>query len=96
MEFISYTGKIFIDCNGEGESNYDFGIVSDIDKTLTATSAADTGSNVKKSFKGLGKYNLTLEYDVEDTEQHFIYLKYRKDGSTNVGKDCLQFRVRFE
>ena len=96
LEFISYTGKIFIDCNGEGESNYDFGIVSDIDKTLTATSAADTGSNVKKSFKGLGKYNLTLEYDVEDTEQHFIYLKYRKDGSTNVGKDCLQFRVRFE
>ena len=55
-----------------------------------------TGSNVKKSFKGLGKYNLTLEYDVEDTEQHFIYLKYRKDGSTNVGKDCMQFRVRFE
>ena len=96
LEFISYTGKIFIDCIGEGESNYDFGIVSDIDKTLTATNSADTGSNVKKSFKGLGKYNLTLEYDVEDTEQHFIYLKYRKDGSTNVGKDCMQFRVRFE
>ena len=51
---------------------------------------------VKKSFVGYGTYNMTLEYDVDDTEEHFIYLKYRKDGSVHTGTDNFKSRIRFE
>lgn len=57
---------------------------------------ADSGVAVKKSFVGYGTYNMTLEYDVDDTEEHFIYLKYRKDGSVHTGSDNFKFRIRFE
>ena len=30
------------------------------------------------------------------TEEHFIYLKYRKDGSVHTGSDNFKFRIRFE
>ena len=51
---------------------------------------------VKKSFYGRGKYTETVEYDIFDFEEHFIYIKYRKDGSVNTGADSIRFRVRFE
>ena len=56
----------------------------------------NSGVAVKKSFVGYGTYNMTLEYDVDDTEEHFIYLKYRKDGSVHTGTDNFKFRIRFE
>ncbi len=94
--FCTSTEKIYIDCIGEGEANYDYGILSNLDMTLTSNNNSDSGSTVKKSFYGRGKYTETVEYDVPDFEEHFIYIKYRKDGSVNTGADSLRFRVRFE
>ena len=94
--FTTNTGKLYVDCMGQGETNCDFGIVSNLDCTLQSNTNADSGVAVKKSFVGYGTYNMTLEYDVDDTEEHFIYLKYRKDGSVHTGSDNFKFRIRFE
>lgn len=96
VRFKTTTEKIYIDCIGEGEANYDYGILSNLDMVLTSNNNPDTGTTVKKSFYGRGKYTETVEYDVSDFEEHFIYIKYRKDGSVNTGADSLRFRVRFE
>ena len=94
--FTTNTGKLYVDCIGQGETNCDFGIVSNLDCTLQSNTNADSGATVKKSFVGYGSYNMTLEYDIDDTEEHFIYLKYRKDGSVHTGTDNFKFRIRFE
>ena len=96
MYFTTNPGKLYVDCMGQGETNCDFGIVSNLDCTLQSNTNADSGVAVKKSFVGYGTYNMTLEYDVDDTEEHFIYLKYRKDGSVHTGSDNFKFRIRFE
>lgn len=96
VRFATTTEKIYIDCIGEGEANYDYGILSNLDMTLTSSNNPDSGTTVKKSFYGRGKYTETVEYDVSDYEEHFIYIKYRKDGSVNTGADSIRFRVRFE
>ena len=96
VRFVTTTEKIYIDCIGEGEANYDYGILSNLDMILTSSNSADNGNMVKKSFHGRGKYTETVEYDIFDFEEHFIYIKYRKDGSVNTGADSIRFRVRFE
>ncbi len=94
--FITNTGKVYLDCQGEGESNFDYGIVSNVDMPLQANNNDETGVSVKKNFKGRGKYEETLEYDVPDSGEHAIYVKYRKDGSAHVGADNIRFKVRFD
>lgn len=96
VRFATTTEKIYIDCIGEGEANYDYGILSNLDMMLTSSNSADNGNMVKKSFHGRGKYTETVKYDIFDFEEHFIYIKYRKDGSVNTGADSIRFRVRFE
>lgn len=94
--------KVYIDCINSGESNTDFGILSEVNKQLLLNYNIDT-ENVKKSFKGSSYNNpvvQTVEYDDAITtgvsETCSIYVKYRKDASGNYGKDTLQFTVRFE
>lgn len=45
------------------------------------------------------KINRTIALDGEnvdiDTLIEKLYIKYRKDSTANVGKDCLRFRIRF-
>ena len=50
IEFTTSTGKLYLDCIGAGEANFDYGIVSEIDELLSASNYADSGSVVKKSF----------------------------------------------
>ena len=85
--------KVIIDCISYGESNYDYGILSNVGSTLTSSSSADS-SGVKKSFYGLSSSAIqSVNYGaVEGT----IYVKYIKDGSQNSGNDTLQFKVRLE
>lgn len=83
---------VTLNCISYGESNYDFGILSELDKTLTKSYSVDT-TNVKKSFKGLASAAVQpVSYSVPEGE-HFIYIKYRKDSSTNSNYDTLQFNV---
>lgn len=85
--------NVFIDCISSGESKYDYGILSEVDKTLTLTNIADT-ENVFKSFKDQTSEQVqTIKYGVVSGT---IYAKFIKDNSGNVGYDSLQFRVRFD
>lgn len=85
---------MYLDCINYAEANYDYGILSNLDTTLSLSSSAD--SSYKKSFKGSSKAAVqTVSYDVTAGE-HFIYVKYRKDNSSDSNNDSLQFAIRFE
>lgn len=83
-------------CISYGESNYDYGLVSQIDQTLSASTNDDgsTGSTtVLKNFKGLSSATpVDLSLTIPSGE-HFIYCKYRKNGSGDTGNDSFQFKV---
>ena len=93
---FSGSGSVTLHCISQGESNYDYGIVGNINQTLTSSATDDgsTGSTkVKKNFKGLSSTNVVdVVFDaVEDGD--FIMCKYRKDSSGDTGYDSLQFQV---
>lgn len=81
-----------LSCISYGENNYDYGILSELDKTLNANTSADT-TNVKKNFKGLSSSSpREITYENVTMGEHFIYLKYIKDSSGSSGTD--NFRVK--
>ena len=87
------THKVYIDCINFAESNYDYGILSNIGSTLTLSNESDT-DGVKKSFKGSSMNSVqSVGYGVAEGT---IYIKFRKDSSDYSGNDTLQFKVRFE
>ncbi len=97
---VVFTGEaerdITLRCISYGESNYDYGIISQVDKTLALSNTDDgsTGStNVLKNFKGLSSPNPVDLTITIPAGEHFIYCKYRKDGSGDTGNDSLQFTV---
>ena len=85
---------IVIDCINYAEGNYDYGLLSNLDTTLTKSSTADT-SNVFKSFKGAQSANVvSVTYPDVGVGPHSIYIKFIKDSSDNANNDTLQFKVR--
>ena len=86
---------LYLDCINSGENNFDYGILSKVDETLSLSYSAD--SSYFKSFKGLSSTSVkTVNYGVLSAGEHFIYVKYRKDSSASSGNDSLQFKVRLE
>ena len=80
-------------CINYAESNYDYGLLSVIDKELN-TGYSDTSTNVQKSFKGSSKSSVqTYAYTNVAAGDHFIDVKYRKDSSQSSNNDTLQFKV---
>lgn len=89
--------NLYLDCINSGESNYDYGILSKVDKTLTSSYSSSDSSNTFKSFRGLSNTNVqTVDYGIIEAGEHFIYIKFRKDGGGDSGNDSLQFKVRIE
>ena len=88
--------KMYVDCINYAESNYDYGMLSKINTTLSASSSADSSSYLQKNFYGLQySYVQTVIYDIP-AGNSYIYIKYRKDGSVDSNNDSLQFKIRFE
>lgn len=91
---------MYVDCINSGENNFDFGILSNFNTSLTNSYTADSSTTlVKKSFKGLSSTSIqTISYDLSvlNLGQHFIQIKYRKDSSNHSDNDSLQFKIRFE
>lgn len=85
--------KMYVDCINYGESNYDYGILSNLNETLgTSYNSSDS---YKKSFSGSQSASIqTVEYDLPAGES-FIYVKFRKDSSVSSYNDNLQFKLRF-
>lgn len=79
-------------CINYAESNYDYGILSTLDKTLSISNTADS-SNVQKSFKGLQSASVVPVVYTIPLGEHFVYVKYRKDSSAHKNNDSLQFTV---
>ena len=82
-----------LECINNGENGYDFGILSNIDTTLPLSNSIDS-ANVYKSFRDQSSTTpIIITYPEATVGEHFIYIKYRKDGSGNNGNDSLQFKV---
>lgn len=84
--------KVNVYCISYGENNYDFGILSNLNKMLTTSSSEDS-TGVYKSFKGLSSSSEQLvTYDLP-AGKNFISIKYKKDNSGNKNDDTLKFRI---
>ena len=76
-----------------GESTFDFGAISKVDKTLSASTATDSSSNC--IFWGSSNHS-TAERQLDVTipaGAHTIDFKYQKDGSVSHSPDCLKFKL---
>lgn len=74
------------------ESTYDYGLLSDIDTTLSTSASADS-SNVYWSGKNNNSSSVqTVTYTMPAGE-HYIYAKYFKDNYTDDNNDSFQFKV---
>lgn len=88
------TGTVTFHCINYAENSADYGILSNIDTTLSSSSSADSGSKVKKSFRGSSSSSIqNVIYENVPAGEHFIYVKFRKDGSLNRYNDSLQFQI---
>ncbi len=92
--YVPYDGSTLeLDCINYAESQYDFGILSKIDKELPEDSYEDITS-AYKSFKGESSENVQkVTYTDIPAGNHFIYIKYKKDASQDYNNDSLKFRV---
>ena len=88
--------KLYLDCINYAETNYDFGILSELDKTLQMSATVDS-TNVKKNFKGSSRPSVqTVDYGQIVKGSHYIYIKFRKDSAASSNYDSLKFKVRTE
>lgn len=93
---INKTASLYIDCINYAETNYDFGILSNLNTSLSLDDSADT-TNVKKSFKGSSSSAIqTVSYGSLSAGSYYIYIKFRKDSSQSSNNDSLQFKIRIE
>lgn len=91
FNFASSTVVSF-DCISNGESSYDFGILSNLDASLT-TSANEDVEGVFHSFKNeAGPDVKTLSLTVP-SGQHFVTFKYIKDSGTSSGDDTFKINA---
>ena len=95
---LNYEGyeNLVLECINSGESNFDYGIISQPDVQLSESTSDDgaTGrTNVFHNFKGQSSTNPVQLTIPSDGGSHFITIKFRKDGSGNEGNDSLQFKV---
>lgn len=78
-------------CINYAETKYDYGILGNVDSTLSTSYSVDR--SYKHSFKGKQMPTVQeVSYQMEAGE-HFVYVKYRKDSSVNRNNDSLQFKV---
>lgn len=78
--------EITLRCISHGESSFDFGIISTVNKNLAQSNAADT-SNVLKSFKGASSATPVDVTVSIPNGTSTITFKYIKDGSQHSGGD---------
>lgn len=74
------TGSLMLMCRSNGEEGYDYLKVYELDST----------TSVLKSFESETSATdyTAVEFNIPDTESHFIYVEYVKDYSGNSGEDA--------
>lgn len=92
---LSTKARVIFNCINYAESNYDYGLLGNVDTALTLSASAD--GNVAKSFKGSSQSTVqTFAYSINTEGEHFIDVKFIKDGSVNNNNDTLQFTVEIQ
>ena len=82
----------FISGRSYGESNYDYGILYKLDTEVPLTSDIGDENKIHYSFYGKSSPSfVNVVYQIPAGE-HFIYVKYRKDSSTDSGDDTFTFK----
>ncbi len=95
---LNYSGfdELVLECINSGESNYDYGIISQPDVLLSESIEDDGATGSTKVFKNFKVESSTNPVQItipSDVGSHFITIKFRKDSSTSSGNDSLQFKV---
>lgn len=91
--FQAETERMFtLNCINYAETNWDFGIISEVDTMLSMDNSEDS-SGVLKSFKGQSSADVVSVPITVPAGTHFVCVKFRKDGSGNNNNDTLQFAV---
>lgn len=91
FNFSSQTEVVFR-CISFGKSNYDYGLISDVDKELNYSNSADS-SNVHYSFKGESSSSPVDVAMTIPAGSHYVTLKYIKDYSNDESGDYFKFRA---
>lgn len=73
------------------EGSYDIGFFGKLDTALDY-SYSNSDTNAFSTISTSSSSASTVSYSVATTGSHYIYVKYRKDGSANSGYDSLQFK----
>lgn len=84
--YDSITFKIYSD----GESNYDYTLIGDLDVDFSnaSSSVSNTTTGIKYTTRGKQNQWLDAAYTITDPNvEHFIDVLYRKDSSANYGTD---------
>lgn len=91
---LSKKATVIFNCINYAEANYDYGLLGNVDTALTLSASAD--SNVAKSFKGSSQSGVQIFASVIEEGEHFIDVKFVKDGSDSRNNDSLQFTVKIQ
>ena len=90
---LKATSTITFTCINYAERSYDYGIMSNMDTTLSTSYTADS-SNVYKTFKSNNSSSTqTVTYSDVSAGSHYIYVKYRKDSSQDKYNDSFKFKI---
>lgn len=84
--------RVYVQYVSSGESTYDYGIISKVDKELSKSDNGDTSSDlvaVNASGKPSTEIKTVCIGDV-DAGEHYFTAKFRKDGSADAGNDSLR------
>lgn len=91
---VSKASVLTLSCVSNGESDYDFGIIFNVDTTpADSTWGEPLASEVFKSFKGEASATAQTITMKVPAGEHYIYLKYRKDSNGDTSPDIFSFQV---
>lgn len=90
--------RVYVQYVSSGESSYDYGIISKVDKELSKSDNGDTDSDLV-AVNASGKPSMrtkTVCIGNVDAGEHYFTAKFRKDGSVDQGTDSLRIiRIYF-
>lgn len=79
--------QIILRCTNSSESEYDYGLISELNTELSMSSVND-GENVLYSFKGINSADpIDVPLSIPGNTVSWITVKYIKDGSNSSGND---------
>lgn len=80
-KFSGIAGKITFKCKYDGENDYDYLTIGNLDTICTRTSYRD-------SLKGVAGVWSEVEFNIPDTNEHYVEFCYSKDISGDTAPDC--------